>query len=92
MTPRAKRVVVYTATLLISPLPAMPFVRGTREFILSLIVCGALLSTGSLYTLAGERRGRTQLGMKLIAASAITSIFGLALLVGAIAVLLVDPI
>lgn len=75
---------VYTATLLLSPLPMMPFERGTREFALSLIACGTLLAAGSLYTLIGERRSRSLLGMKLIAASAITLLFAASLLVGSL--------
>ena len=75
---------VYTATLLISPIPVMPFERGTREFTLSLIACGIILSAGSLYTLIGERRSRSLLGMKLIAASSITLLFGIGLLVGSL--------
>ena len=81
---RARHVAVYTATLLLSPLPVMPFEQGTREFALSLIACGAILSAGSLYTLICEHRSRDLLGMKLIAASAITLLFGTGLIVGSL--------
>jgi hypothetical protein len=51
---RAQRVSVYIASLLIAPLPLMPYVKGTREFALALMACGAILSLGSFYAARGE--------------------------------------
>jgi hypothetical protein len=83
---RAKRVIVYTASLLTAPLPVMPYVKGTREFALSLVACGAILGLGSLYVARGELKLETRglLGNKFVAASVITLLFGLGMLVGAI--------
>jgi hypothetical protein len=82
---RAKRVIVYTASLLIAPMPIMPFEKGTREFILALIVCSIILTLASLYVVRGEMRlkSRSLLGNKLLATSIITLLFGLLMLVGA---------
>ena len=86
MSGRARRVLVYTATLLLAPLPVMPYAKGTREFALALTACGAALALSSLYVARGERRlkHRGLLGNKLLAASLITLIFGLGLFVGSI--------
>lgn len=83
---RAKRVLVYTASLLIAPLPLMPYVKGTREFALALVVCGAILSLGSFYVARGELKlkARGLLGNKLVAASLITLLFGIGILVGSL--------
>jgi hypothetical protein len=83
---RAKRVIVYTASLLTAPLPVMPYVKGTREFALALVVCGAILSLGSFYVARGELKleARGLLGNKLVASSLITLLFGIGMLVGAI--------
>ena len=81
--------VVYTATLLISPILVMPFEKGTRGFVFALIACGALLSVGSLYAALGECRlkARALLGNKILAASIITLMFGVSLIVGSFAYL-----
>ena len=85
MSGRGKRVLVYTASLLAAPLPLMPFVPGTRESVLSLIPCGLVLSLSSLYVVMGEWRGpRDLLGMKLLASSLITLLFGLSLFLGSV--------
>jgi hypothetical protein len=83
MSGRAKRVLVYTASLLIAPLPVMPFVRGTREFALGVAACGVILSLGSFYVARGEWRleARGLLGNKMLASSFITLLFGLGMLV-----------
>lgn len=83
---RAKRVWVYTATLLGAPLPVIPYVAGTREFALSLVVCGAILSLSSFYVARGELklRARGLLGNKLLAASLITLLFGLGMFFGSL--------
>jgi hypothetical protein len=83
---RAKRILVYTATLLIAPMPVMPYERGTREFTLALIACGALLSLSSFYVAHGEMKikHRPLLGNKLLAASLITLLFGALMLLGSI--------
>jgi len=86
MSGRAKRVLVYTACLLLAPLPVMPFAKGTREFAYGVAACGAALSLASLYVVRGELRLRQRglLGAKLLAASLITLGFGLALFIGAV--------
>ena len=78
MSGRARRVIVYTATLLLAPRPVMPYAKGTREFALALAACGALLALASLYVARGEWRleHRSLLGNKLLAASLITLVFG----------------
>lgn len=83
---RAKRVLVYTASLLIAPMPVMPFAKGTRESALAIAACGALLSLASFYVVRGEMKlkARSLLGNKLLAASLITLLFGASMLVGSI--------
>ncbi|HEY0081009.1 MAG TPA: hypothetical protein VGB73_20560 [Pyrinomonadaceae bacterium] len=87
---RAKRVLVYTCALLLSPMPLMPYVPGTREFALALIPCAVMLTLASFYVVRGEWRvkARPLVGQKLLAASVITFGFGLSLLAGAIAFLI----
>lgn len=91
MSSRGKHVLVYTLAILLSPLPVIPFVPGTREFALSLLPCGVILLFGSLYVLAGEfkRASRDLLGYKLLASSTITSAFALGLIVGSMVYLAV---
>jgi hypothetical protein len=86
MSGRAKRVIVYTAALLGAPLPLMPYVKGTREFALALVACGAILTLSSFYVARGEWRlgARGLLGNKLLASSVITFLFGISIFVGAI--------
>jgi hypothetical protein len=83
---RAKRVLVYTASLLIAPLPVMPYVKGTREFAFAIMACGAIVTLSSFYVAQGEIKikPRTLLGNKLLAASLITLLFGVAMMVGSI--------
>ena len=90
MSNRAKRVLVYTASLLLAPLPVMPFEPGTREFAWSLVPCSIILSFGSLYVAHGELRtkARDMLALKLIGASVITLLFGVFMLVGTLIYLL----
>jgi hypothetical protein len=90
MSNRAKRVLVYTAALLLAPLPVMPFEAGTREFAYSLVPCSIILSLGSLYVARGELRtkARDMLGMKLIGASVVTLLFGVAMFAGTLIYLL----
>jgi hypothetical protein len=78
MSGRAKRVLVYTASLLVAPMPVMPFVKGTREFAWAVLACGVILSVGSSYAARGEWKvkPRSLVGDKLLAASAITWLFG----------------
>lgn len=89
MSGRAKRVLVYTATLLCAPMPLMPFERGTREFAVALLVCGAALVGGSLYVARGEWRARPRplVGTKLLVSSVITLLVGLSLVAGSVAYL-----
>jgi hypothetical protein len=88
MSGRAKRVLIYTVTLLTAPMPVMPFARGTREYALAGAACGAVLALSSFYVARGELRlkHRGLLGNKLVAASLITLLFGVSLaLVGSVA-------
>ena len=75
---------VYTAGLLLAPLPVMPFAPGTREFAWGVAACGAALAAASFYTARGEwgLKHRGLLGFKLLASSLITLVFGLALVAG----------
>ncbi len=86
MSGRAKRVLVYTVSLLIAPLPVMPYIKGTREFAIAVMACGAIVTLSSFYVVQGEIkiRPRTLLGNKLLAASPITLLFGMSLFVGAV--------
>ncbi len=86
MSGRGKRVLVYTAALLLAPVPVMPVEKGTREFALSLVACGAALSLASFYVARGELRlrHRSLLGNKLLASSLITLLFGVSMLVGSL--------
>ena len=72
--------------MFIAPLPLMPYVKGTREFALALVACGAILSAGSFYVARGELKlkARGLLGNKLVAASLITLLFGIGILVGSL--------
>ena len=81
MSGRGKRVLIYTAVLLAAPLPVMPFERGTREFAWAVLACGVILSAGSFYAARGEWRVKPRLlvGTKLMAAAAITYLFGVGL-------------
>ena len=83
---RAKRVIVYTASLLIAPIPVMPYEKGTREFVLAIIVCSIILILSSFYVVRGEMRltSRSLVGNKLLASSLITLLFGIVMLGGAI--------
>ena len=83
---RAKRVLVYTVSLLTAPMPLMPYVKGTREFAFALLVCGAILTLASFYVVQGEMRikSRPLVGHKLLAASLITLLFGVFILLCAV--------
>lgn len=89
MSGRGRRVLVYTASLLAAPLPAMPFARGTREFALGVMACGLVLTLSSLYVFRGEAavRPRGLLGDKLLVTSLITMLLGLSLFLGSVACL-----
>jgi hypothetical protein len=86
MSGRGKRVLVYTASLLIAPMPIMPFVKGTREYVLAVVACGAILSLSSFYVVKGEMKlkSRSLVGNKLLATAIITLLFGASLLVGSL--------
>lgn len=86
MSGRAKRVLVYTAGLLAAPLPVMPYTKGTTGFALGVLACGVVLSRASLYVFRGELalRHRGPLGNKLLAASSITTLFGVSLVLGSV--------
>lgn len=90
MSGRAKRVLVYTAALLFSLMPAMPFGRGSPGFAVTLGAAGALIALASAYVLRGEWGGgpRSLPGLKLLASSVITLLFGVTLAVGSLVYLL----
>lgn len=90
MSSRGKRVLAYTLSLLLAPLPVMPFEPGTRGFAWSLLPCSVILSLASFYVARGEQRtkARDMLGMKLIGASVITLLFGVSMFVGTLIYLL----
>lgn len=75
---------VYTASLLIAPVPVMPYAKGTREYALAVMGCGLILTLSSFYVVRGELRikPRGLTGNKLLAASLITLLFGMLLLFG----------
>jgi hypothetical protein len=83
---RARRVLIYTASLLAAPMPLMPYEKGTREFALAVVACGAVLSLSSFYVVRGELRlkARDLVGNKLLAASLVTLVFGALMVVGAV--------
>lgn len=85
MSGRGRRVLVYTAGLLLSPVPAMAFERGTRGFAWAVGAWGLALGLASFYTARGELRlkARGLLGQKLVAASLITLACGAAVVIGA---------
>ena len=87
---RAKRVLVYTASLLTAPMPVMPFERGTREFAFAVMACGVILSVSSFYVVEGETKLKSHslLGIKLLTAATITLLFGLSITVGSIVYLM----
>ena len=87
---RGRRVLIYTAALLVAPLPAMPFEWGTREFALGVLVWGAALGLASFYVARGEARlkARPLVGTKMLIASLITLLFGALMVVGSVAFLL----
>ena len=87
---RGKRVIVYTAALLLSPLPVMPFERGTREFALAALACGTALSLASFYAARGEARlkARSLVGTKILIASVGTLLLGALMVVGSVVFLL----
>jgi len=85
---RAKRIVVYTISLLIAPMFVMPHEPGTRSFSISLLPCGVILALSSFYLLRGERKTpRGLLSTKLFVTSLFTFLFGAMMVVGAIAYL-----
>lgn len=64
----------------------MPYEKGTREFALAIMVCGAIVTLSSFYVAQGEIKikPRPLLGNKLLAASLITLLFGVAMLISSI--------
>ena len=64
----------------------MPFEKGTREFALAIMACGAILALSSFYVFRGEAKlkQRDLLGNKLLATSLITLLFGLSMFVGSL--------
>ena len=83
---RAKRVLVYTASLLVAPMPVMPYEKGTREYALAVMACGAVLALSSFYVVRGEMglKYRPLVGNKLLATSLITLLFGMLMFAGSI--------
>jgi len=82
---RAKRILVYTISLLIAPMFVMPHEPGTRNFVISLIPCGVILTLSSWYVLRGEtKKPQGLLGKKLFVTSFITLLFAAGLVAGSI--------
>lgn len=81
---RARRVLIYTASLLIAPMPVMPYEKGEREYALAVMACGAILTLSSFYVVQGELRlkARSLLGNKLLISSLITLLFGMLMFAG----------
>lgn len=81
-----RRVLVYTASLLLAPLPVMPFEKGTRQFALGLLACGLILTLSSLHLARAQLRLRHRglLGTKLLTSSLITLAFGASIFLGSI--------
>jgi hypothetical protein len=67
-------------------MPIMPFVKWTREYVLAVMACGAILSLSSFYVVQGEMKlkSRSLVGNKLLIAALITLLFGASLLVGSL--------
>jgi hypothetical protein len=67
-------------------MPLMPFVKGTREYVLAILACSVILSLSSFYVVRGEMKlkNRSLVGNKLLSAALITLLFGAALLVGSL--------
>ena len=86
MSGRGKRVLIYTASLLVAPMPMMPFAKGERGYVWAIMACGFILSLSSFYVVQGERKFKnlSLLGKKLLATSLITLLFGLSLFVGSL--------
>ena len=78
---RAKRVLVYTATLLGAPVLVLPFVPGTPAYAAAGAVCGVLLSAGSAYAARGELQTRPRLlvGTKLLICALFTLLLGVSM-------------
>jgi hypothetical protein len=90
MSPKAKRVLIYTISLLVGPMPMMPFVRGTPEYALGMTAYGAILTLSSYYVARGELGGWKRfrfsrlVGNRLLIASLITLPCGALLFLGSI--------
>ena len=75
MRDRSRRVLIYTAAILIAPLPLVPFERGTPEFRLALLASMALVMAAGAYVIRGEwGRPRPMYATKLLIAAIITAI------------------
>jgi hypothetical protein len=76
MTPRPKRVLVYTLALLLAPVPLMPFEPGSRPFVLTLFPSMSVLVLAGVYVIRGElpAKGRPLYATKLLIAATMTSI------------------
>ncbi len=83
---RTKRVLVYTASLLVAPLPLMPYDKGTRAFTLALVVCSTILMLSSYYVVHRELplKHRPLFATKMLVAAFFTLVFAIALLVAAL--------
>lgn len=90
MSGRAKRILVYTASLLLAPLPAMPFAKGTGEYALAIMGWGVIMIFSSYYVFRGEHKLKSGslLNRKLLAVSLITLMFGLSMVIGAVVYLI----
>lgn len=61
----------------------MPYEKGTCEFALAIMACGAIVTLSSFYVARGEIKikPRPLVGNKLLASSLITLLLGVAMLV-----------
>lgn len=64
----------------------MPYEKGTREFVLALTLCGAILTLSSFYVVRGELgvKSRPLYATKMLIAAVITLFFGISLLAGSL--------
>lgn len=79
MTATGKRVLLYTTSLLIAPMPMMPFAIGTREGAWAMLASSAILTPVSFYCARGLLRQRYRMlwETKMLVASIGTGLLGI---------------
>ena len=79
---------VYTLTLLISPMPLMPFSSRSPEYPWALLTTSVLLVAGSAFVVRGEwGRPRPLYATKMLIAAVMTLALGIGLFVTGLALL-----